>query len=814
MEKNLVIDKDEPLRTAIMTSALESADNAIAITDAHGKIEWINHAFTKLTGYTSAEAVGQNPRLLKSGQHPPKFYANLWTTLSTGNVWHGELVNKRKDGSLYIEDMTVTPVRGANGEIQNFIAIKLDVSARKQAEKILRESEARFHSLFENMPEGFACCEMIFDGDRPLDFTYLEVNSAFEKLTGLKNIRGKKVSEVVPGIHQTNPELLEIYGRVAQTGTSERFETYLGPLGLWFSVSVYSQQRGHFVAIFDNITTRKQTEQALARERDLLQALMDNLPDLIYFKDARSRFTCINRALARHLGLPNPEAAIGKSDADFFPSGDARQKLVDEQRLLASGQPLLGLVEKSNTAEGARWVSSTKVPIYGADGKVGGLVGISHDITKRKQAEEELERKTAFLEAQLNCSIDGILVVDEKGKKMLQNQRLTDLFKVPLPVVNAPDDEQLLNWGMQVVKNPEPFLARIRHLYLHPDEIGRDEIELKDGTILDRYSAPMTGQNGQYYGRIWMFHDITERKRAELERQRMEVQLRQSQKLESIGQLAAGIAHEINTPTQYVGDNTRFVKDSFPAIMQVLKSHEELLAAVKNQAVTPELLARSEALLQESDLEYLYVQIPTALGETLEGIERVSKIVRAMKEFSHPGNREKSLADLNKAIESTTTVARNEWKYVADLKLELESNLPPVPCFLGEFNQCLLNLIVNAAHAIGDVVKKNPGTKGLITVQTRRDGEHIEVRVTDTGTGISEAVRSKIFEPFFTTKDVGKGTGQGLAMVYGCLVNRHAGTATFETETGRGTTFILRLPLNPKAGPEAKPPPHPQIATA
>jgi PAS domain S-box-containing protein len=670
----------------LLTSALESAANAIAITDAQGKIEWINHAFTKLTGYTSAEALGQNPRLLKSGQHPPKFYANLWTTISTGNVWHGELVNKRKDGSLYFEEMTITPVRGANGEIQNFIAFKLDVSARKQAEKILRESEARFHSLFENMPEGFACCEMVFDSDRPLDFIYREVNSAFEKLTGLKNVCGKKVSEVIPGIHQANPELLEIYGRVAMTGTVERFESYLGPLGIWCSTKVYSQQRGHFVAIFDNITARKQTELALAHERDLLQALMENLPDHIYFKDTASRFTRINLAQARHLGLRNPDDAIGKSDEDFFPGGDARQKLVEERCLMATGNPLLDLVEKSNTANGNHWVSSTKVPIRRPDGKVTGLVGISRDITAFKEAE--------------------------------------------------------------------------------------------------------------------------------LERQQMELQLRQSQKLESIGQLAAGIAHEINTPTQYVGDNTRFVKDSFPVIMQVLKSHEALLAAVKNQAVTPELLVQSEALLQESDLEYLFIQIPTALGETLEGVERVSKIVRAMKEFSHPGGKEKSPADLNKAIESTTTVARNEWKYVADLKLELEPKLPPVPCFLGEFNQCILNLIVNAAHAIGDVVKKNPGTKGLITVQTRRDGDQVEIRVTDTGTGIPEALRPKIFEPFFTTKDVGKGTGQGLAMVYGCLVKRHDGTVTFETEVGRGTTFIIRLPLQPQAGPAAKPPAAPEISTA
>ena len=288
--------------------------------------------------------------------------------------------------------------------------------------------------------------------------------------------------------------------------------------------------------------------------------------------------------------------------------------------------------------------------------------------------------------------------------------------------------------------------------------------------------------------------DITERKR-------MELHLSQSQKLETVGQLAAGIAHEINTPMQYVGDNTRFVEESFTTIVQVLKSHEELLAAAQQNGVTPELLARNEKILAAGDVDYLCEQIPSALKQTLEGVERVTKIVRAMKEFSHPGGAEKAVADLNRAIESTVTVAHSEWKYVADLKLELEPELPHVPCFLGEFNQCILNLVVNASHAIGDVVKKNPGTKGTITVQTRRDADHVVVRVTDTGTGIPDHVRPKIFEPFFTTKDVGKGTGQGLSIVYGSIVKRHGGTATFETEIGQGTTFIIRLPIHPTTTP-------------
>lgn len=304
-------------------------------------------------------------------------------------------------------------------------------------------------------------------------------------------------------------------------------------------------------------------------------------------------------------------------------------------------------------------------------------------------------------------------------------------------------------------------------------------------------------QKGTLVEIIGSLSDISIRKGVELEQQKMEVQLRQAQKLEAIGQLAAGIAHEINTPTQYVGDNTRFFKDSFQNIRKVLESHEELIQAAKNNAVTPEVLGRAETILADSDLEYLFEQIPAAINETLEGVERVTKIVRAMKEFSHPGGKEKSPADLNKAIESTITVARNEWKYIADMDLEFDPNLPSVPCFLGEFNQVVLNLVINASHAITDVVKNHPNTKGKITISTRRDGDSVEVRVADTGAGIPEHVRPRIFEPFFTTKPVGKGTGQGLSIVYTNIVKKHGGSVTFETQCGKGTTFIIRLPLAP-----------------
>lgn len=294
---------------------------------------------------------------------------------------------------------------------------------------------------------------------------------------------------------------------------------------------------------------------------------------------------------------------------------------------------------------------------------------------------------------------------------------------------------------------------------------------------------------------VAIVRNITDRKRAENERRLIEVQLRNMQKMESIGHLAAGIAHEINTPTQYVGDNTRFFQDSFLSIQAVLQSYSKLLDAAQKQSITPELLLEVEKTIEEADLTYRIEQIPQAISETLEGVDRVTKIVRSMKEFSHPGGKEKAAADLNSAIESTASVARSEWKYVADMKLDLDTSLPAVLCYVGEFNQVILNLIINAAHAITDVVKSS-GDKGLITISTRLDGDHVEVRVSDTGSGIPESVQPHIFEPFFTTKDVGKGTGQGLSFAYSTVVQQHGGMISFESEVGKGTTFIVRLPIS------------------
>ena len=326
------------------------------------------------------------------------------------------------------------------------------------------------------------------------------------------------------------------------------------------------------------------------------------------------------------------------------------------------------------------------------------------------------------------------------------------------------------------------------------------EIRAKDGCRkwITITAFNINGADGAFLYYEGFIYNITKRKKAEQERNAMEIQLRHAQKMESIGQLAAGIAHEINTPMQYVGDNARFLKDSFQCHRQILDIYGELFKAAKTNSITPDLIACVEESLVTNDVEYHAREIPVAIDECLEGVARVTKIVYAMKEFSHPGVKEMSVANLNQAIETTATVARNEWKYVAEMKFNFDPNLPSLPCFIGEFNQVILNLIINAAHAIGDVVKQKPGEKGAITITTRLDGDWAEVRVSDTGTGIPEAIRPRIFEPFFTTKAIGKGTGQGLSIVYGSIVKQHGGTVSFESEAGKGTTFIVRLPTVPR----------------
>jgi signal transduction histidine kinase len=267
----------------------------------------------------------------------------------------------------------------------------------------------------------------------------------------------------------------------------------------------------------------------------------------------------------------------------------------------------------------------------------------------------------------------------------------------------------------------------------------------------------------------------------------LEAELRQAQKLESVGRLAAGVAHEINTPIQFIGDNLTFTREAVASLFELVEAQHQALQC------TAELARQSDEAMEHADLTFLKEQMPSAIEAALEGVKRVALIVRSMRAFSYPNQTAHVSYDLRHAIESTLEIARNEYKYVADVKLELEA-VPPVLCCSGEINQAILNVVVNASHAIAEAVDGTPN-RGTLTVALHRDRTHAIISISDTGRGIPADVRERIFEQFFTTKAVGKGTGQGLALARTVIVDNHGGSITFDTKLDRGTTFHLRIPI-------------------
>jgi PAS domain S-box-containing protein len=272
-----------------------------------------------------------------------------------------------------------------------------------------------------------------------------------------------------------------------------------------------------------------------------------------------------------------------------------------------------------------------------------------------------------------------------------------------------------------------------------------------------------------------------------------------SQKLESIGQLAAGIAHEINTPMQYIGDNTKFLKDMVSNLSKYLHGIQDIFDS-NISIISPQFKDKIEQLKTQYDIEYLLDELPRSIEQTESGISRVTNLIRAMKDFAHPGVKEKTYSNINQGIEVTAEISKNEWKYVADLELNLSGNLPLVYCLQDELNQVVLNMIINSSHAIEEKIGKGNSNKGKITIETYQEDTSAVIVVSDTGAGIKESIISKIFDPFFTTKEVGKGTGQGLAIVHDLIVNKHGGTITVDSNPDTGTKFLIKLPIDLNEG--------------
>jgi PAS domain S-box-containing protein len=904
----------------LLEQVFENASIGMGIVRPDGSWFRVNQALCRLTGYEKEELLKHNIRDLT---HPDDVdpSRSQFDKLIQGHIETYQLEKRyiRKDGRVVWTLLSVNRAVAPDGTSMA-VGETQDITQSKASQESVRRSQALFRSIGENAGE------LILVAEFP-SFLTEYASPTFQSLLGLSpsELVGRDSLELVP--EEDRPLIEAAVRRLLGHGNSSdvsnvRFRDAHGQLhhveAHGCAVRKATGEIERLVILGRIVDDRIAAQNELEARRQQLQLLLDSTAQGIYGVDRNGNCTFCNSACLRMLGCKDASEILGKNVHALFhhTRKEGRPCALEECCVYSSSQS--GIPTRAD--DEVLWrTDNTSFPIelwaypMRSEGKLVGSVVTFVDITSRKTAEDELRSKTAILEAQTNASLDGILIVDEANKVVFQNRRFRQMFEIPGSVAGETNDEVILAHVLTRVKNPEEFLERVHDLYSSQNKIARDEIELRNGTTLDRYSSPVIGKDGENYGRMWIFRDITERKRNEdavrqlsvaveqspvalvitdhlgdityvnsrftetsgytldevlgknprvlksgstsaaeyehlwktitsggewrgelrnrkkngelywesvaispvkddhgnithflavkedvTERKVMESQLRQVQKMEAIGQLAAGIAHEINTPIQFVGDNTRFVREAWNKLDPAISVLRSLVESDRPPEAPAKICAELVALLKHANADFLREEIPRALEHSLEGIARIARIVQAMKEFSHPGSDQKQLADINKAIITTITVARNEWKYVSEIETHLGSNMDPVPCHLGDFNQVILNLLINSVHAIAQVVGDGSGSKGKITITTSQDPRWTTIAVADTGSGIAPEIRSKVYDPFFTTKAVGKGTGQGLALAHNSIVKKHGGRLWFESEVGKGTTFYIQLPMAPE----------------
>jgi PAS domain S-box-containing protein len=669
--------------------------------------------------------------------------------------------------------------------LQAFASVARNIAQfieRKRAEEALRESEEKYRALIETTGTGY----VIIDTQGRV----VDANPEYVRLTSrraLQEILGHRIAEWTA--QHDLARTAEAIRRCAELGFARNFEIeHVNGDGKCIPIEVNATVvlvagAVRMVGLCRDITERKRAEQALRESEARYRRLFEQNLAGVFRGTVDGHVLDCNNAYARMLGYNSPQEILHLEKLDYF--YDAQEGMAAVARLRGEGSHTNFEVRLKRRDGSPLSVLANVTLTEMGESRLPLVEGTLIDITMRQCAEEALRASEERYRELFENASDLVYTTDLEG-------RLTSLNRVAEQTI-AYSREEAAQMNLRQLVDPRHWqrLEQSRERLLAGDSAVTLELEItaKDGRrVMLEVNPRLIYKDGKPAGMQGIGRDITGRDEKEME-------LRHAQKLESVGRLASGIAHEINTPIQFVGDNTRFVQDSFGGLQTLLSKYQELRDAAGSGTVSPDLLAAVRRVEEESDCAYLLEEIPKALAQTLDGATRVATLVRAMKDFAHPESKEKAAADLNKALLSTLTVARNELKCVADVETDL-GDLPLVVCNISDLNQVFLNLLVNAAHAISEVVKGS-GEKGKIRVRTVAEDNTVLVTIADTGCGIPEGIRTRVFDPFFTTKEVGRGTGQGLAIARSVVVERHKGTLTFESEVGKGTTFYICLPLEP-----------------
>ena len=704
-----------------------------------------------------------------------------------------------------------TTIHDVNGADVGTQVVLTDITKRKQAENEIKLTRERLGTFLDTIAAGVLVVDQATSRIVTANPSLLKmVQARGEDVIGHKCFRF-----VCPNDEGDCP----IMDRGQQVDSSERTlirsdGTEIPILKTVAPVSFGDEQL--LIETCVDISNLVEARNALKKSEADYRTVVENVNSIIMRIDTQGRVTFFNNYALDFFGYKREEIigrpVLGTITPETESTGRSLEKFIHE---LTQAPELFFYNENENTkSSGERcWVAWTNKTILDEQGNLKEIFSVGTDITEKRMIEEAARRDRERLFAVLEACPDPLLIYSKDGLLDYCNRAFEETFgwnrdeikgkRIATYSENGGEntserekDEPESKWVPILPESEVKSSVKMVDQLLKGGKVLGIEVKrmTKEGRILDMIlsASNFTTPSGEPDGFVAIFKDITEQKK-------LDSQLRQAQKLESIGQLAAGIAHEINTPIQYIGDNTRFLKETLDDLVGLIAQYRNLAGELESGGAALSLIPKIKELEEEADLEYILEESPLAVKQSLDGLDRVAEIVRAMKEFSHPGGKEKSLVDLNRALESTAIVSKNEYKYVADLKLDLDPDLPAIQALPGELNQVFLNLIVNAAHAIEEKMGEDEN-KGLITVSTKKLVDAVQVTISDTGPGIPEEIVHRIFDPFFTTKEPGKGTGQGLAIAYSVVVDKHGGSIDVQTGLGKGTSFVIRLPVEGRNG--------------
>jgi len=585
-------------------------------------------------------------------------------------------------------------------------------------------------------------------------------------------------------------DLLRLMG---ESGTPRALPiTLSNGLTAWISWAVHPIQGSdgrleELLCIGNDVTAQYLAQRSKRDIEERFRAIAKASPVGIIITDMTGNLVYANEHMHELTGLSAVELAgagwlkrIRGEDRDWIMKSWFRKK---EPKPMARSEFQLRRLDGT-----ALWVLGQRVPMQNVDGALIGYVATLTDITRIKDTEAKHKR----LSTAIDQSADAVVITDLAGDILYVNPAFE--------IITGYSGEEVRGRNPRFLQSGEhdaDFYARLWETISAGDVwYGRFINKRKNGEIYQQEASigPVRDQNGKIVNFVEVARDVTEQLI-------LEAQLRHAQKLESIGELAAGIAHEINTPTQFVDNNIRFMGTSFKTLLDMVGNCRDLVNALLDKRDEQTVLDLAERALDQEELQYLSEDIPNAVEESLAGLRRISEIVQSIKLLAHPGEVEMNYHDVNGIIRNSVTVSTNEWKYVADIVMELDEDLAPVNCLAGELGQVLLNLIVNAAHAIEARFGPTPERKGSIVIRSFREGGMAVIQVGDNGSGMPSEVIARAFDPFFTTKEVGRGTGQGLAIAHSVVVGRHGGSIDIDSVEGGGTTFTVKLPFVPPSQP-------------